>query len=66
MIIVGLLACSVDAKIGEPPKDIHELLPGSLFRGLAFDTIAGRLFVAAKFRWQNLRNDRWPCISITI
>jgi hypothetical protein len=35
MVIVGLLAGSVDAKTGEPPKDIHELLRGSLFRGLA-------------------------------
>jgi hypothetical protein len=64
--IISLLACSVDAKAGKPPKDIDELLPGSLFGCLALDAIAGRLFVAAKFRRQNLRNDRWLCISITI
>jgi hypothetical protein len=48
--IINLLACSLEAKTGEPAEHILKLLPGSLLGGLALDAIAGRQYVAAQFR----------------
>jgi hypothetical protein len=48
MVIISLLACSVDAKAAEPAEHIDKVLPGSLLGGFALDAVAGRLFVAIR------------------
>jgi hypothetical protein len=50
MIIISLLAGSVDAKTGEPSKDVDEMLPGSRLGSLALDAVAGRAHDATPAR----------------
>jgi hypothetical protein len=49
MMLISLLAGSVDAKTGKPPKPIHKLLQSSLFGCLALDAVAGRVHDATRF-----------------